>query len=119
MEEAKELHFVCNFAVCVNSCDSFLYKKKITRQEMYQNMYIQCSDSKSIDCQKVTEKNAFKRKRFDFECDRNVNSCVLVKFIGVQAGFAKPCKSGLSRYPAAANTNTTGIGAFRMARKSN
>lgn len=54
-------------------------------------MYIQCSDSKSTDCQRVTgkkkqKKNAFSRKRFDFECDHNGNSCVLVTVSEVYRG---------------------------------
>lgn len=69
-------------------------------------------------------KTRFRESDSIYECDRvmeiRAGSRPSVKFIEVQAGFAERCKSGLSRYPAAnVALNTTGIGASRMARKSN
>lgn len=53
-------------------------------------------------------KMRFRESDSIYECDRimeiRADSRTSVKFIGIRAGFAKRCKSRLSRYPAVANT---------------
>lgn len=108
IEEAKELR-VCNFAICQLAI--FFIKNTITRQEI-QIRTVLCF----TDCQRLTEKKNrifAKAIRFRLRFVMEIWACSRssVKFIGVQEGFAKRCKSGLSRYPAAVNTkppNTTG-----------
>lgn len=71
--------------------------------------------SKYVQCQlqirplsKSNGKTRFRESDSIYECDRimeiRAGSRPSLKFIAVRTGLAKRCKSGLSRYPAAANT---------------